>query len=694
MSSPARRWLNVYASVLAWGGLVLGLAALVLDQSWLARPWVALIMLLIVMVLRRGQIQLSKYSHISQVGLAVLVGAVTVGPGPVVFALGLGCFLADAYMLRKLLLASWVNAGREVLGFLAGYGAYAAVTAWVRPAGESYDLLLPLITLAVAYFLASRGLLYFTLLVRRKLDQQERMMILRYEILAYLLTLIGASVAAGAVRTLPPAGFVAVLAVLGLVGVLTIRILEESIAAEELNKIIARERVLTSAVSLRGALGELESLANRVLDWSDLRVTRVRDGQPPVVIYRSVTGWEDRGEPPFDAARLRQAAIESGEPVVVHDAATDERVLAPIPRATSMLFLPLELGDEVIGTLELDHHKPHSYSAKAVNAARTMAGQLSTVLHIADLRMPLIETVDRVGREVRSLGAAAESLRAGSAEMAQTARSIRLGAAEQERLLTDGHAAAGEVAAQTREVAAEGAAAAAVSTGASEVAARNREVIEDAIERLVQLQRTVSTAADQMAELYSLTNRLIGFIGNIREIADLTNLIALNAGIEAARAGQQGRGFTVVADEVRQLATQSSQASREAGGLVAAILAQVAQISEQIDRGTETVRGVEQLSADAARALSSIVTATGDAGDHARRIAETAARQEHAVARLREQMELVVAVSARTVEESEATARRAADAAQSHLDLKRAIGELEQVASRLEAIATTYSRDE
>ncbi|MDH4348797.1 MAG: hypothetical protein OEW17_08325, partial [Gemmatimonadota bacterium] len=361
MSRRARRLLDAYASVLAWGGMLLGLGALIQDPSWLAHPWAAIAMLLVVMLLRRGQIQLSKYSFLSQVGVVVLAGAVTVGPGPVVFALGLGSFIADAFMLRKLLLASWVNAGREVIGFLAGYGAYAAVSARVGPVGLSYDLLLPLLTLAVAYFIATRGLLYFTLLIRRKLDAQERMMILRYEVLAYLLTLIGSAVAAGAVHSMPPLGFVAVLTVLGLVGMLAIRILEESIAAEELNKIIARERVLTSTMSLRAALSELERLANRVLDWSDFRVVRARAGQH-LMVYRGALGWDDRGDPPFDAARLRHLAIESARPVVVSDATTDDRVLAPVPRATSMLFVPLALGDEVIGTLELDHHKPYAYS--------------------------------------------------------------------------------------------------------------------------------------------------------------------------------------------------------------------------------------------------------------------------------------------------------------------------------------------
>jgi methyl-accepting chemotaxis protein len=148
-----------------------------------------------------------------------------------------------------------------------------------------------------------------------------------------------------------------------------------------------------------------------------------------------------------------------------------------------------------------------------------------------------------------------------------------------------------------------------------------------------------------------------------------------------------------VAEEVRQLAAQSGQASREAGGLVAAILAQVAQISEEMDRGTDTVRGVEQLSADAARALEDIVTGTLDAGNHARRIAETAGRQEESALRLREQMDRVAAVSTRTLEDANTTARRASEAARSHTELERTVRELTGVADRLEVIARHFSHD-
>jgi methyl-accepting chemotaxis protein len=692
MTLVPRRLLDGYALGIAWGGSLLGALALAQDRRWLTHPWIAVGLILAVVVLRHGQIQLSKFSYLSQVGIVALVGAVALGPGMVVFALGLGVFLADAFWLRKLLRTAWINAGREVLGFLAAYGAYALVFVKTGPSGVSLEYFPAALTLGGMYFFCTRALFYFTLLIRRKLEAHERLMILRYEVLAYLLTLIGAVIAASALQGLPPEGWVTVLIVLAVLGMLTSRILEEAIAAEELNKIHARERVITSNLSLQDAFTELERMANRVIDWSDFRIYRVEQGVPQLV-YRGALGWPDRGDPPFDSPQLRARVIERGEPLVVADARNDEQILAPTPDAVSMLFLPLRFGTDIIGTLELDYHKPRAYGKKEMAAAATFAGQLATAMHIADLRRPLVETVERVGVQVKTLVQTSDSLRAAAGSVAQTAHAIRSGAAEQEQLIAQGREATVGLVTQSREMAVDGAAAATASGTASETAARNRELIQDAIQRLVQLQQFVSATSGRVGDLYQVTNRLIGFIGTIREIADATNLIALNAAIEAARAGQQGRGFAVVAEEVRQLAAQSAQASREAGGLVAAILGQVAQISEEMDRGTDTVRGVEQLSADAATALQHIVSGTMDAGGHAQHVAETAARQEQSAHRLREQMERVAAVSARTLEDANTTARRASEAARSHTELERAIRELAGVAERLETIARHFSHE-
>jgi methyl-accepting chemotaxis protein len=267
---------------------------------------------------------------------------------------------------------------------------------------------------------------------------------------------------------------------------------------------------------------------------------------------------------------------------------------------------------------------------------------------------------------------------------------MRQGASELETFVAGGLAATDSLGTATRAMADQGSQAAEASGTAAEVAAQNRVVIGEAIDRLVGLKSFVSASADQVAGLGAMTTRIQGFIGTIREIADLTNLIALNAAIEAARAGAEGRGFAVVADEVRDLAAQSLHAAGEARHLLEEITDQVSAVSGQMERGRQAVAGVEELSADAAMALDAIVTTTGEAGQHARAIAGTAADQLRAVDGLTGQIRQVAASSARTLSETEALARHAAEAAGGQADLERSIRELGDVAADLQRIARHF----
>src|SRR5258705_11044209 len=121
----------------------------------------------------------------------------------------------------------------------------------------------------------------------------------------------------------------------------------------------------------------------------------------------------------------------------------------------------------------------------------------------------------------------------------------------------------------------------------------------------------------------------------------MTNLLSLNAAIEAARAGKHGKGFGVVADEVRRLAEQSATAAVEAGDLVQDIHTQVGEVVEQMRRGQVNVGDVEELSAAALEALDAIVAATAEAAAHAGRITAAARGQNPTVPRLRERINTV-----------------------------------------------------
>jgi methyl-accepting chemotaxis protein len=352
---------------------------------------------------------------------------------------------------------------------------------------------------------------------------------------------------------------------------------------------------------------------------------------------------------------------------------------------------PIRFGDELLGTLEVDHPKRHAYGTKDLLALSTLANQMATAIHIAELRRPLLSTVEQIGLQVTALARVTESLRASAVALAEASHGMREGANELETFVTGGLRATDLLSAASRAMASQGAEAAKASGTAAVVAGQNRVVIGQAIDRLIGLKGFVSASADQVAALGALTTRITGFIGTIREIADLTNLIALNAAIEAARAGAEGRGFAVVADEVRDLAAQSLHAAGEARTLLEEISTQVSKVSVTMDRGREAVAGVEELSADAAMALEAIVGTTGEAGRYAEAIAATAAEQLDAVSGLTGQIERVAAGSTRTRSDTDALAQRAAEAASGQSDLEHAIRELGDVAADLQRIARHFA---
>ncbi|HEX5004553.1 MAG TPA: methyl-accepting chemotaxis protein [Gemmatimonadales bacterium] len=681
----------LYSRVLVWFGLSLVALALLVDFRWFEHPVPTLVILGAVLALRASPVRLSKYSYLTQHAVPVIVGMLVAVPSQVVAGMAAGVYLVDTVWLRKPMGAGLVNAGREMIAFASAYGIFALVWRLSGSPGLGLDFLPAAFTLAGIYFFSSRSLFYFTLLLRDKLESEERLLILRYEVVSYLLTLGASAIIIGALQLLSPPGWAAVLAVIGVFGLLTKKILEEAIAAEDLNKVHLMETAITTNVTLMDSFQQIERLAHRLLDWGDLRIYRIDDQGAVTMAYRGEVGRAGRGEVPAELEPLRREAISSAETVVVHDTSKDTRMPMAGAETQSLVILPLRFGTDVIGTLELEHHKRHMYRTRDLAAMATLATQVATAIHIAELRRPLVTTVDSIGSQVGALARATESLHASADALTAASKSLRTGLAEQDEFVAAGLKATKALASGSADIAVQGRRAAEASHRAAETATRNRDTIRDAIRRLVDLKHFVAESSRQVGELGSVTKRITGFIGSIREIADLTNLISLNAAIEAARAGQEGKGFAVVAAEVRELADQSAVAAREAGGLLAAIAEQVTEITAQMSHGERAVEGVEQLGEAAVEALEGIVAVTREAGTAAQRIGETAGQQEGSFARLQEQIGHLATVSARIREETNVLASQAGRAAGAQEELDGALRQLEQVSVHLQSIARHFT---
>ena len=250
-----------------------------------------------------------------------------------------------------------------------------------------------------------------------------------------------------------------------------------------------------------------------------------------------------------------------------------------------------------------------SYAQDVVQ--RIAQGDLTTVVDVRDgdqeSLLASLSTMQTTLRNVISaIRGGVENLNRTSDNLSESASQVSVSSGDQSQAASSMAAAVEEMTTSISHVSGNAADALQLAEEAGTASSQGGEVIGRAVDEIRRISDVVKQAAETIGALSEQTETISGIMNVIKEVADQTNLLALNAAIEAARAGEQGRGFAVVADEVRKLAERTSQATLEIAGKIAAIKDQSNNATRDMQGAVNLVESGVQLANEAGSSIGHI----------------------------------------------------------------------------------------
>lgn len=299
-------------------------------------------------------------------------------------------------------------------------------------------------------------------------------------------------------------------------------------------------------------------------------------------------------------------------------------------------------------------------------------GAIADAINFAILQ--LRQLVARIQDTSENVSAAANETRATTLQLADASE-------HQAQEITAASSAINEMAAAIDQVSASAAESATVAARSVTIATNGANVVQSNVRGMDTIREQIQDTAKRIKRLGESSQEIGDIVSLISDIADQTNILALNAAIQASMAGDAGRGFAVVADEVQRLAERSASAAKQVAALVKTIQTDTNEAVSSMEQTTSEVVKGAQLAHDAGSALEEIQTVSATLAELIRDISATAKRQALSAGQVSRTMSVIQNITTQTTAATKATAVSIGDLAEMAVELRAFVADFKLPAS-------------
>ncbi len=313
---------------------------------------------------------------------------------------------------------------------------------------------------------------------------------------------------------------------------------------------------------------------------------------------------------------------------------------------------------------------------------------------IGDLMNTFNQTNQKLNKMIYQVSDHSNGLAESAAQLSEISKGIAENSHNQSEKTVQAVVSMEELSSSFEEVARNTAESAESSQKASDIATEGGQVVTEAVSGMERISNSVKESALTIEELGKRSVQIGEIVNVINDIASQTNLLALNAAIEAARAGEQGRGFAVVADEVRKLAERTTGATSEIGDMIKGIQEDTNKAVDSMQKGTKEVEEGEILVNKAGDSLKQIVEAVTHVTDMVQQIATAAEEQSATGAEVASGLETVSDMIKHTAESAQSSSGSTQNLDSLAHALQKVVGEFKLKNIEINNIQASHLMDE